>query len=88
MSVSDSIKSSSGTSTDSGNSYTAAISPSSYQNQASELSATAGAVGSGIISRNMIMSGLQQESMQTVLIIDDVTAKQKEQYLKNKTNII
>ena len=88
MSVSTSVKSSSGTSTDSGNSYTAAISPSSYQNQASELSATAGAVGSGIISRNMIMSGLQQESMQTVLIIDDVTAKQKEQYLKNKTNII
>lgn len=89
MSVSDSVKSSSATSTDSGNSYTAAISPSaSYQNQASELSATAGAVGSGIVSRNMIMSGLQQESMQTVLIIDDVTAKQKEQYLKNKTNII
>ena len=89
MSVSTSVKSSSGTSTDSGNSYTAAISnTSSYQNQASELSATAGAVGSGIISRNMIMSGLQQESMQTVLIIDDVTAKQKEQYLKNKTNII
>lgn len=89
MSVSDSVKSSSGTSTDSGNSYTAAISnTSSYQNQASELSATAGSVGSGIVSRNVIMSRLQQESMQTVLIIDDVTAKQKEQYLKNKTNII
>ena len=88
ISVNDNVKGSATTSTDNGSTYSISAASSNYQTQATELSTTAGSVGSGIVSRNNLLSKIQQEKMQTVLVIDDVTAKQKEQYLKNKTNII
>jgi len=88
IAVNDNVKGGSSASVDSGSTYSSSTVSSNYQTQATELSTTAGSVGSGIVSRNNLISTIQQGQMQTVLVIDDVTAKQKEQYLKNKTNII
>ena len=88
IAVNDNVKGGSSASVDSGSTYSSSTVSSNYQTQATELSTTAGSVGSGIVSRNNLFSTIQQGQMQTVLVIDDVTAKQKEQYLKNKTNII